>query len=41
MDDFDQIEVKKPADDPFGDIGPAPVAAPKPKAADLDDEIPF
>lgn len=41
MDDFDTVEVKKPADDPFGDTGPAPVAAAKPKLADLDDEIPF
>jgi hypothetical protein len=44
MDDFDTVEVKKPADDPFGDIGPAPVAQVKAKAAldDLDaDSIPF
>jgi hypothetical protein len=41
MDDFDEVEVKKPDSDPFGDTGPAPVAAVKAKSADLDDEIPF
>jgi len=44
MDDFDTVEVKKPADDPFGDSGPASVAAVKAKSAldDLDaDSIPF
>jgi hypothetical protein len=41
MDDFDTVEVKKPDSDPFGDTGPASVAAVKPKLADLDDEIPF
>ena len=40
MDDFDTVEVKKPADDPFGDTGPA-AAQIKAKPADLDDEIPF
>lgn len=43
MDDFDTVEVKKPADDPFGDSGPA-AAVIKAKSAldDLDaDSIPF
>jgi len=40
MDDFDEIEVKKPADDPF-EMPPKPVAfEAKPKAVDLDDGHP-
>jgi hypothetical protein len=41
MDDFDIVEVKKPADDPFGDTGPAATTQVKAKTADLDDELPF
>ena len=41
MDDFDTVEVKKPADDPFGDIEPTATTQVKAKNADLDDDLPF
>jgi len=41
MDDFDTVEVKKPADDPFADMGPAATTQVKAKNADLDDDLPF
>ena len=41
MDDFDEVEVKKPADDPFADMGLVPGAQVKAKADDLDDDFPF
>lgn len=42
MDDFDMVEVKKPADDPFGDIGPAATTQVKTSLRDdLADDLPF